>query len=360
MGATREEFMNFLSASLTDRITEQVRNQLPQILPKGVSNFAPPIIKTMIIEPLNQVNLAKASSQPQLTYETATILTEFELKKILINKMNSSQSYLTAPKHQECYDDECPSAGSDRGLKKRKTSKDAEPATGPKNKDSSSRSSKGDDYPFDLFKPLPLITRGNRQSVPVEFFIKNDLKYLQGGILTMTYMMSTTKAKAAQYDLLGIKDMRAQHKSFYAYARGKQSRGDVYYTKRILAVTHVSVMMKHRYGYLEEIVVRRADNALYKFKEGDDVADFPIALRMFTRKKMEKIEKEKSTFHDQGHQQGTKGKEDDEEFREIPQERCNIKAFKLSYQEKYEHVGPEVPRSQDGEITRRWKEIMLG
>nr|GEU56491.1 uncharacterized mitochondrial protein AtMg00810-like [Tanacetum cinerariifolium] len=29
MGATREEFMNFLSASLTDRITEQVKNQLP-------------------------------------------------------------------------------------------------------------------------------------------------------------------------------------------------------------------------------------------------------------------------------------------------------------------------------------------
>ncbi|GJZ54061.1 hypothetical protein Tco_0608946 [Tanacetum coccineum] len=48
-------------------------------------------------------------------------------------------------------------------------------------------------------------------------------------------------------------------------------------------VTHVSVMRKHGYGYLEEIVVRRADNVLYRFKEGDDVADFAIALRMFTR-----------------------------------------------------------------------------
>ncbi|GJW32606.1 hypothetical protein Tco_0052638 [Tanacetum coccineum] len=69
-------------------------------------------------------------------------------------------------------------------------------------------------------------------------------------------------------------------------------------------------MWKHGYGYLEEIVVRRVDNALYIFKEGDfprlqindiedmlilvvqnwltnlsgdDVADFAIALRMFTR-----------------------------------------------------------------------------
>ncbi|GKG01346.1 hypothetical protein Tco_0306051 [Tanacetum coccineum] len=49
----------------------------------------------------------------------------------------------------------------------------------------------GDDYPFDLSKPLPLITRGNRQRVPFEFFINNDLKYLQGGVSTMTYTMST-------------------------------------------------------------------------------------------------------------------------------------------------------------------------
>ncbi|GKF89632.1 hypothetical protein Tco_0263595, partial [Tanacetum coccineum] len=63
------------------------------------------------------------------------------------------------------------------------------------------------DYPFNLSKPLPLITRGKCQRVPFEFFINNDLKYLQGRILTMTYMTSTTKTKAAQYDLPGIEDM---------------------------------------------------------------------------------------------------------------------------------------------------------
>ncbi|GJR41870.1 hypothetical protein Tco_1309973 [Tanacetum coccineum] len=192
---------------------------------------------------------------------------------------------------------------------------------------------KGGDYPFDLSKPLPLITRGKCQRVPVEYFNNNDLKYLQRGVLTMTYTTSTTKTKAAQYDLPGIEDMvpniwspvkvdydkyvlrgishwREQRKSFYAYARGMQSRGDVYSTKGILAFTHVKVIRKHGYGYLEEIVVRRANNVLYKFKEGDflrlrindiedllllmvqnwltnllgdDIADFAIALRMFTR-----------------------------------------------------------------------------
>ncbi|GKB68068.1 hypothetical protein Tco_0929480 [Tanacetum coccineum] len=426
LGETREEFMNLLSKSLTERIKEQV------------------------------------SSQPQSTYEAASTLTEFELKKILLDKMEKSKSYLTAPEHRDCYDglkksyaldkdffysydvyslkrgrkdkdkDEDPSTGSDRGLKRRKTSKDAEPTTEPKKKDSTSGSSKGtksqskssgksvqseelmfevadsdmpqdqegnvgdnvdeprkktasrsdwfkkptpiqeptdpdwhagkttqegppqkwlmtlvastptdkslkdfdelmstlidfssyvlnglkienltqevllgpafrllkgtrtnyvkleydfedcykalsekldwenpegDDYPFDLSKPLPLITRGNRQRVPFEFFINNDLKYLQGGVSTMTYTMSTTKAKAAQYDLPGIEDM----------VPNIWSSVKVAYDRYALWVTHVKVTRKHGYGYLEEIV-----NQLTNLSR-DDVADFAIALRMFTR-----------------------------------------------------------------------------
>ncbi|GKD68450.1 hypothetical protein Tco_1322540 [Tanacetum coccineum] len=42
-------------------------------------------------------------------------------------------------------------------------------------------------------------------------------------------------------------------------------------------------MRKHGYGYLEDIVVRRADNNRLINLSGDDVADFAKALRMFTR-----------------------------------------------------------------------------
>ncbi|GJV09350.1 hypothetical protein Tco_1347006 [Tanacetum coccineum] len=48
---------------------------------------------------------------------------------------------------------------------------------------------------------------GNCQKVLVDYFFNNDLKYLQGGVSTMTYMTSITKAKAVQYDLSGIEDM---------------------------------------------------------------------------------------------------------------------------------------------------------
>ncbi|GJU28008.1 hypothetical protein Tco_1166629 [Tanacetum coccineum] len=173
LGETRQEFMNFLSESLTARIKEQVKDQLPKILPQEVSNFAPLVIKKLIKESRDEVTLAKASSKPQSTYEAVSTLTEIQLKKILLDKMEKSKSYLTAPEHRDCYDglkkyyaldndffysydeyslkhgrkdkdkDEDVSAGSDRGLKKRKLSKDAEPTTEPKKKDSTSGSSKG-------------------------------------------------------------------------------------------------------------------------------------------------------------------------------------------------------------------------
>ncbi|GJZ48630.1 hypothetical protein Tco_0602462 [Tanacetum coccineum] len=151
LGATKDEFMNFLSVSLTKGITKQVKNQLPQILP------------------------GEEYSQPQSSYEAAATLIEFELKKILIDKMDKSESYLAAPEHREFYEgliksyildktlfstydkvyslkrsrkykdkDKDPSVGSDRGLNKRKTSKDTEPTKGPKAKESQSGLSKGD------------------------------------------------------------------------------------------------------------------------------------------------------------------------------------------------------------------------
>ncbi|GJU60217.1 hypothetical protein Tco_1237983 [Tanacetum coccineum] len=108
---------------------------------------------------------------------------------------------------------------------------------------------------------------GNRQMVPVDYFFNNDLKYLQGGISTMTYTISTTKTKAAQYDLQGIEDMVPniwshvkvtydkyelwgishwikQRKTFYAYARSLESSHDVYSTKHIWIVTRSMVIQK--------------------------------------------------------------------------------------------------------------------
>nr|GEW52500.1 hypothetical protein [Tanacetum cinerariifolium] len=217
------------------------------------------------------LNIPFTSSQPKSTYEAATPLTEFELKKILLDKIQKIKSYRDAQEHKDLYDalvksyklhkdlfksyvkkyslkrdredkdkDEDLPARSDQGLKKKKTSKDAEPSrdldkavtyrldwTNPK----------GREYPFDLSKPLPLINDQGRQAVPANYFINNDLEYLNGKSSSRKYMTSTTKTKAAKYDTV--------------------------------KVTHVKVTKKYDYGYLEEIVVQREDQKLYKFIEGD-------------------------------------------------------------------------------------------
>ncbi|GKA13995.1 hypothetical protein Tco_0693641 [Tanacetum coccineum] len=151
---------------------------------------------------------------------------------------------------------------------------------------------------------------GNHQIVPIDYFFNNDLKYLQGGISTMTYRTSTTKTKAAQYDLSGIEDMVPNIWSPVKVAYDKHAKCVFLIGENNVRPSMVEVMRKHGYGYLREIEVRRADNELYTFKEGDfprlrindikdililvvqnrfsnlsgdDVFDFAITLRMFTR-----------------------------------------------------------------------------
>ncbi|GKB55825.1 hypothetical protein Tco_0957853 [Tanacetum coccineum] len=107
------------------------------------------MIQSAINESLKNVILAKSSSQPKSTYKAAASLTEFELKKILLDNIQKSKSYQAAPEHKELYDALVKSYKLDKdlfdsyGLKKRKTSKDAEPTKGPKTKESKFSSSKG-------------------------------------------------------------------------------------------------------------------------------------------------------------------------------------------------------------------------
>nr|GEU38180.1 hypothetical protein [Tanacetum cinerariifolium] len=205
MGATREEFMNFLSASLIDRITKQDK-------------------------------------------------------------------------------DEGPSAGSNRGLKKRMTSKDAEPTTSLKTKDSSSRSSKG--------TKSQLKSSGKSIHAEELEFEVGDTDTHQGQEGNQGPSFRLLKGTRSNYAELEY-DFEECYKAFSEKLDWENPEGDDYQfdlskplpliTRGNCQITHVSVMRKHGYGYLEEIVVKRADNKLYKFKEGDDVADFAISLRMFTR-----------------------------------------------------------------------------
>ncbi|GJV82563.1 hypothetical protein Tco_1522461 [Tanacetum coccineum] len=132
---------------------------------------------------------------------------------------------------------------------------------------------KGHRYPYDLTKPLLVqMTSQGRQIVPADFFFKNDLEYLRGGSNDKKYTASTTKSKAERYELQGIEDMVPNLWS--------PVKHDVYSTKRIMSVISVKVNEWYGYGHLEEIVLKRADQQLYTFKE----VHLAASLCMFARR----------------------------------------------------------------------------
>ncbi|GJW26145.1 hypothetical protein Tco_0039956 [Tanacetum coccineum] len=257
--ADKQEYIDLIDLSVRTIIKEELKTQLPHILPKAVSDFATPS-----------------------TYEAAASLSEYELMKILLDKIEESKSHLRADYKRKFYDalvesyntdkylfntygkvftlkrsrdnkdkDQDPFAGSDRGTKRRKSSKEAKSLKDQRSKEGKSSSSskellvgpalnllkgtckslieleyhfeecskatterldwhnpEGKPYPFDLRKPLSLILdRQGRQVIPKDYFVNNDLEYLKGGSLSRQYSTSVTKTKAATYEIKWIEDM---------------------------------------------------------------------------------------------------------------------------------------------------------
>ncbi|GKG34319.1 hypothetical protein Tco_0437015, partial [Tanacetum coccineum] len=78
----KKRYINLIEKSVKEIIKDKFNTQLPQILPKEISDFATLVIQSTITESLENVVLAKSFSQPQSTYEAEASLTEFEWTKI--------------------------------------------------------------------------------------------------------------------------------------------------------------------------------------------------------------------------------------------------------------------------------------
>nr|GEY55987.1 hypothetical protein [Tanacetum cinerariifolium] len=84
------------------------------------------------------------------------------------------------------------------------------------------------------------------------------------GASSRKYTTSVTKMKAADYkNIKWIEDL------FNGFAVNQESALDVYSKRRIIAVTDLKIMEWHNYKHLDWISVRRDDDKIYKFKDGD-------------------------------------------------------------------------------------------
>nr|GFA87173.1 hypothetical protein [Tanacetum cinerariifolium] len=174
-----------------------------------------------------------------------------------------------------------------------------------------------------------------RRVIPFDHFINNDLEYLRGGASSRKYTTYVTKTKAADYGhikwiedlvpcamwiqepinydryaLWGVSHWGRKRQQFYGFSVNRESTLDVYSKRRIIAVTELKIVEWHNYKHLDWISVRRDDDKIYKFKEGNfkrlhlqDIEDmllllvqgklsnltveerfaFNVSLRMFTR-----------------------------------------------------------------------------
>nr|GEW58001.1 hypothetical protein [Tanacetum cinerariifolium]GEZ47294.1 hypothetical protein [Tanacetum cinerariifolium]GEZ54770.1 hypothetical protein [Tanacetum cinerariifolium] len=188
---------------------------LESIRSQAVSDFATPVVQSTIKETLKKTPVVsdQSSSQPN----PLILVNSYPLDKDLFESYGQTVSL---KRNREDDQDEDPSAGTNQGKekKKRRTRKEAE----------SSKKS---------FTPKES-TKGDKAE--------------------RIYSSSITKTRASRAMI------------------NKKSSHVVFSKIRILSVVNVEVEKKCDYGYLKEIVVRRADQQLYKFKEG-------LAMRMLTR-----------------------------------------------------------------------------
>nr|GEU50507.1 hypothetical protein [Tanacetum cinerariifolium] len=114
--AEKREYIELVDSTVRTIIKEEVNAQLPQILPQAILDFATPVIEKNATESLEAAILTRSSSQHLSLYEAAATLFEFELTRILIDKMKKNKSFDVADYKIKLYDALIKSYNTDKDI----------------------------------------------------------------------------------------------------------------------------------------------------------------------------------------------------------------------------------------------------
>nr|GEX78333.1 hypothetical protein [Tanacetum cinerariifolium] len=231
-------------------------------------------------ENIQKIIKEQVKEQVKTSYVVAADLSELELKKILIEKMESNKSIHRSNEQRNLYKalvdayacdkiildtygdtitlkircddedkDEEPSTGSDRGSKRRRACKEAESTSASKEKES---------------KTSGKSTEGSKSHQNTANY--GHIKWIED--LVPRTMWSQTPVSYDKYAIWESSHWGRKRQQFYGFVVNRESDRDVYSKCRIIAVTELQIVKWHNYKHLDWITVRRDDDKLYKFKEG--------------------------------------------------------------------------------------------
>nr|GEV11433.1 hypothetical protein [Tanacetum cinerariifolium]GEV43852.1 hypothetical protein [Tanacetum cinerariifolium] len=137
------KFNQRVDSTMKKIIKDQVKEQVSKMMPK---------IEKYVIRTLRAEALVRKTNQPQIAYAVAASLSEFKLKKILIEKMEANKSINRSDTQKNLYNALVESYNSDkdiitsydRGMKRRKSGKYAESSKNSKSKEKKSLSTSKD------------------------------------------------------------------------------------------------------------------------------------------------------------------------------------------------------------------------
>nr|GEV73678.1 hypothetical protein [Tanacetum cinerariifolium] len=320
---------------IKEQVKEQVKAQVSKILPR---------IKQAVNEQLKAEVLTRSSHSLRTSY---ALVDAYKSDKIILDTYEETVTLKRRHDDDEDKDEE-PSAGPDRGSKRRIEGKEPESASAPLETatKSTGRSTTGsrsrqalasksafteEPHPEwfsqpqklptpdrDWNKTLPTVHRSiqlwiselakqadTRSSfnelmdTPLDFsnFIINRLRVdtltpellagptydlmkwsYYGHIKWIKDLVPRTMwiQEPTDYDkhaLLRVSHWEHKRQQFYSFAINRESARDVYSKRRIIAVAKLKIVEWHSYKHLDWIIVRRDDDKLYKFKEGDFKSD---------------------------------------------------------------------------------------
>ncbi|GJW12221.1 hypothetical protein Tco_1578048 [Tanacetum coccineum] len=172
-------YKEVIEESVQANLINEVKNQLPQLLPKAVSNFTSPVIQSNVKNALKNTSLlvAQSSSQAQSPLKAALSFSKYELKIILFEKMDKSRSNLTHDKHQALFDALINSMNpSARPNQSKKTKRSRTKESKPTKKSSTSKESSKGKSPAKTSKSSKSMTIEEPVEEPVFEMASNDIE----------------------------------------------------------------------------------------------------------------------------------------------------------------------------------------